>query len=85
MSKLQKTIKVSYNTSQHDIDYRKKQIDKFLLKGLQVKVEMQLNGRGKYLYDDSLEKLENMFSEYKLANKWNKGNTSYLFIVGKLN
>ena len=85
MSKTNKTIKVSYNISQNDISYRKKQIDKFLLKGLQVKVELRVTGRSKYIYNDVEEKLKNMFLEYKLGNVWSKNDTSSLLIVGKLN
>jgi len=83
MSKNFKTIKVSYNISEHDISYRKKQIDKFLEKGLQVKIELNMKGRGKYLYNDIQTKLEEMFSEYKLINSWNNNNNFYLFITNK--
>lgn len=85
MSKIIKTIKVSYNIGQNDINYRKKQIDKFLLKGLQVKVELRVTGRSKYIYNDVEEKLKNMFLEYKMGNVWSKNDTSSLLIVGKLN
>lgn len=76
-----KTYKVSYNISEKDIEYRKVNINKHLLKGYKIKVIMTIKGRASHLYKDALEKLKAMFSEYKLINAWGKGNSYYLFIT----
>lgn len=75
-----KIYQVSYNIGQHDLEYRKKNINKHLLKGTPVKVIMQLKGRASSLYENPLEKLKEMFSEYKIVNSWGKNNNYYLFI-----
>ena len=41
---------------------------------------MQLKGRANNLYTNPLEKLLEMFSEYKIVNAWGKDNNYYLFI-----
>lgn len=76
-----KTIKVSYNIGTHDLETKKRHIDKFLEKGLKVKVEMRIRGREKYLYTNAAEHLNIMFSEYKITNSWFNKDNYYLFIV----
>lgn len=75
-----KLYKISYNISEHDLDYKKKNISKHLEKGIPVKVIMTLKGREKYIYEESLTKLKNMFNEFKIINSWEKQNNYYLFL-----
>jgi translation initiation factor IF-3 len=79
-SKEYKTYQVSYNIGNHDLEYRKKNINKHLEKGISVKISMSIRGRSVFLYKDPLEKLIGMFSEYKIVNAWGKENNYYLFI-----
>lgn len=76
-----KIYQISYNIGQHDLEYRKKNINKHLAKEIPVKVIMTLKGRANTLYTEPLEKLKSMFSEYKVVNAWGKDNVYYLFIV----
>lgn len=75
-----KLIKVSYNIGDNDLKTKKRKIDEFISKNLQVKVELRTVGRQKYLYTDKLEKLKSMFEGYKIVNSWEKGNSCFLFI-----
>ena len=75
-----KIYQVSYNIGQNDLEYRKKNINKHLSKGIPIKVSMQIKGRANNLYTNPLEKLLEMFSEYKIINSWGKNNNYYLFI-----
>lgn len=75
-----KIYQVSYNIGAHDLEYRKKNINKHLEKGIPIKIIMQINGRANNLYTDPLEKLLKMFSEYKITNSWSKNNNYCLFI-----
>jgi len=75
-----KIYQVSYNIGQHDLEYRKKNINKHLAKSIPIKVIMNLRGRANTLYTDPLEKLKEMFAEYKIVNAWGKDNNYYLFI-----
>ena len=75
-----KLIKVSYNIGENDLNTKKRKVDEFINKNLQVKVELRTTGRAKYLYNDKLDKLKRMFEGYKIVNSWEKGNSCYLFI-----
>ena len=77
-----KIYQVSYNISLHDLEYRKKNINKHLAKEIPIKIIMQIKGRASSLYENPLEKLLEMFSEYKIVNSWGKDNNYYLFING---
>lgn len=75
-----KLLKISYNISDHDLEHKKKQVDKWIAKGLEVKVQLFLRGREKYIYEGVKDELVNRFSEYKIVNSWQRGNNYYLFI-----
>jgi len=75
-----KIYQVSYNIGQHDLEYRKKNINKHLAKGIPIKVIMTIKGRANNLYTNPLEKLLEMFDEYKIVNAWGKDSNYYLFI-----
>lgn len=75
-----KLIKVSYNITQHDLETKKRKIDEFITKGLKVKIQLRVWGRQRYLYTDSLDKLKEMFKDYKVINAWQKGQDSFLFV-----
>lgn len=52
-----KGIRMSMRTDEHDLEFKKKQTDKFLDKGHKVKIEIILKGREKAYMDDAKEKL----------------------------
>lgn len=80
MKKKYKLIKVSYNIGENDLNTKKRKVQEFVEKQLDVKIELRTHGRQKYLYKDKLDKLKGMFSEFKIINSWEKGNSCYLFI-----
>lgn len=75
-----KVIKISYNIGEHDLETKRRQIRKFLNRGLAVKIQMRVFGREKHLYKDALDKLKEMFSEFKMVNAWSKNDNHYLFL-----
>jgi translation initiation factor IF-3 len=75
-----KVIKVTYNTQENDLKHKRNSIIKFLNKGLDVKIQMQIRGRAVNVYTEPLEKLKEMFSQFRFTNAWNKGDNYYLFI-----
>jgi len=57
-----KGVRISPRIGQHDLEFKAKQVEKFLDKGHKVKIEMILKGREKWLLDIANEKL-NQFIE----------------------
>lgn len=57
-----KGIRLRFNISQHDLETRAHQAEKFLKKGNNIKIEMQLRGRERALQNFAKEKL-NQFLE----------------------
>lgn len=53
-----KGIRLSPRISQHDLNFKAKQAEKFLSKDYKVKIEMILKGREKALFDAAKEKLD---------------------------
>ncbi len=53
-----KGIRLTFNISQHDLETRASQAEKFLKRGDRVKVELPLRGRQKALQDFAREKME---------------------------
>jgi len=53
-----KGIRISFRTSQHDLETKAKQAEKFLNKGNKIRIEMILRGREKTLWQMAREKLE---------------------------
>lgn len=52
-----KGIRLSFNISQHDMEVRAKQAEKFLREGDKIRIEMRLVGRQKALGDFAKEKV----------------------------
>lgn len=78
-----KTLKVSYNISSNDLEHKKKSMDKWLAKGMEVKVHMRMVGRSKYINLDAQDKLEKMFEEYRVINSHHKNFNHFLHIKNK--
>jgi len=55
-------VRISPRISQHDLEFKVKQAERFLTKGHKVKIEMLLKGREKWLLETAKEKL-NKFIE----------------------
>jgi translation initiation factor IF-3 len=53
-----KGIRISFRTSQHDLETKAKQANKFLDQGHKVRIEMILRGREKALWGMAREKLQ---------------------------
>lgn len=53
-----KGIRLTFNISQHDLETRAKQAEKFLKRGDQIKIELPLRGREKALQGFAQEKIE---------------------------
>ncbi len=53
-----KGIRISFRTSQHDLETKAKQANKFLDQGHKVRIEMILRGREKSLWQMAKEKLQ---------------------------
>lgn len=52
-----KGIRIGLRTDTHDLEFKRKQAEKFLSKGHKVKIELVLRGREKYLPDKAKEVL----------------------------
>lgn len=75
-----KIIKLSYNIGQHDLETKKRAVDKFLKKNLQVRVELSLRGREKAIYTDGASKLASMFVGYNIINSWNRPGVYFILL-----
>lgn len=60
-----KEIRIRYNTSPHDLETRRKQTEKFLNQGNQVRIRMQLRGREKAFANLAKEKMESFLEELR--------------------
>ncbi len=54
-----KGVRISYKIGAHDLDFRKKQVEKFLKKGDKVKIETILRGREKQYIGEAIQKINN--------------------------
>lgn len=57
-----KGIRLTFNISDHDLETRVNQAEKFLKKGNKIKIEMILKGREKELADFAKEKIKKFFN-----------------------
>ncbi len=64
-----KGIRIGLATSQHDLEIRINQIEKFFKEGHKVRVEMKLRGREKAHFDLAKEKLESFINTIPGAKK----------------
>ncbi len=58
-----KGIRLTFNISQHDMETRLRQAEKFLKKGNRVRIELPLRGRQKALQSFAREKIEKFLEE----------------------
>lgn len=64
-----KGIRLTFKMSEHDMEIRAKQIDKFLNEGNKVKVDLVLRGREKALKDFAKEKMNKFMKSIKVPHK----------------
>lgn len=64
-----KGIRLGLKTDDHDLDVRRKQVEKFLSKGNKVKVEIRLRGREKTHQSLARENLNNFILSITVPNK----------------
>lgn len=60
-----KGVKIGLRTGEHDLDFKKRQVEKFLKKGHKVKVDVVLRGREKAHMDLGRKNLENFIETIK--------------------
>jgi len=64
-----KGIRLGMRTDEHDLNFKKKQAEKFLSKGHKVKVELRLRGREKAHQDLARENLKNFVEKLDIPYK----------------
>ena len=84
-----KGIRLSFNISQHDLETRVNQAEKFLRQGNKVRIELRLRGREKALADFAKEKM-NKFLEllgnltpYKIERELKRESQGLTMIISK--
>ena len=84
-----KGIRLSFNISQHDLETRVNQAEKFLRQGNKVRIELRLRGREKALADFAKEKM-NKFLEllgnltpYKIERELKRESQGLTMIIAK--
>jgi len=64
-----KGLRIGFNTSSHDLEYKAKQMGEFLAEGHKVRIEIKLRGREKTFGDLAKEKLNNFLKLIPVAYK----------------
>jgi len=64
-----KGIRIGVRTDEHDLDFKKTQVEKFLTKGDKVKIEINLRGREKTHQDLARQNLQNFVSSVSVPYK----------------
>jgi translation initiation factor IF-3 len=64
-----KGIRIGVRTDEHDLDFKKTQVEKFLNKGDKVKIEINLRGREKTHQDLARQNLQNFVSSVSVPYK----------------
>lgn len=64
-----KGLRIGFRTDTHDLDFKKKQTEKFLDKGYKVKIEIRLRGREKSHQDIARENLKEFVSTLDIPHK----------------
>lgn len=67
-----KGIRLSLNIGQHDIAVKQKQVEKFLSKGHNVKIELRLKGRQKAFRDKAKEVIQQFLTSIEIEYKMDK-------------
>jgi translation initiation factor IF-3 len=84
-----KGIRLGFAISQHDLEVRAKQAEKFLREGNKVRIELQLRGREKALGDFAKEKIRKFleilggFIPYKLERELKREPRGFTIIISK--
>lgn len=64
-----KGVRIGLRTDDHDIDFKKSQVEKFLRKGNKVKIEILLKGREKAHRDLARATIEDFISRIQIPHK----------------
>ncbi len=64
-----KGIRLGMHTDEHDLNFKKKQAEKFLTKGNKVRIELRLRGREKAYQDLAREKLQSFIDNIDILYK----------------
>jgi len=64
-----KGVRIGFRTGTHDLDFKKKQAEKFLSKGYKVKVEIRLRGREKAYQDMGKNNLREFLQTLDIPHK----------------
>lgn len=84
-----KGIRLGFNISQHDLEIRAKQAEKFLKDGDRVKVDIVLRGREKAMGDFAKEKINKFlnvlggFCPYRVERELKREFRGFSIIIGK--
>lgn len=74
-----KEIRVSLNISEHDLNTKRRKIDKFLDKHFKVKYKLELKGRQRFLHDQALVTVNDQLIYFEEKAIWDEpklsGNT----------
>lgn len=80
-----KTVRVGFKTGQHDMDFKARQIEKFLKEGHLVKIELTLRGREKALSEMGKEKLNkflaNLQADYILQDPMKRSPFGWFVVI----
>ena len=84
-----KAIRLRFNISQHDLDTRARQTDKFLKQGNKVRIDMVLRGREKALGNIAKEKVDKFLETleklcpYKVERELKRESRGFSMIIAK--
>ena len=64
-----KGVRISVRTDEHDLDFKKNQVEKFLKKGHKVKIEISMHGREKAYGDLARASLSDFIKNISVPNR----------------
>lgn len=67
-----KGIRLSFKIGQHDVDFKKKQVVKFLEQGHKVKIELRLKGRERAFVPQAKEMVNKFLEQLDVEHKMDK-------------
>ena len=67
-----KGVRLSFKIGQHDLDFKKKQVEKFLDQGHKVKIELRLKGREKAFRTQAKEIITKFMSQLSVSHQADK-------------
>jgi translation initiation factor IF-3 len=65
-----KGIRLGMKTDEHDLDFKKKQAEKFLAKGNKIKIELKLRGRERMHHDMARKNLEQFIEKIETPHRF---------------